>query len=189
MREPVPKLLILYSTREGQARRIAEAIVAAMPGYVASWCNLHTDAVPVLADYDRVLVAASIRYGHFHPSVWRLLREHRAELDAARAAFFSVCLTARKPGKDSPQTNVYARKFLARTGWQPARAAVFAGALYYSRYTWWQKCLLKFIMWVMRGPTSTQHDLEFTNWQAVQSFAAAWLQDTEPQGMHVERGC
>ncbi len=62
------------------------------------------------------------------------------------SAFFAVNLTARKPEKRSPQTNAYTRKFLLSSPWQPKQCAVFAGALRYPRYRWFDRVMIRFIM-------------------------------------------
>jgi menaquinone-dependent protoporphyrinogen oxidase len=54
-----------------------------------------------------VLIGASIRHGNFHPSLLSFIHAHHEQLEVANAAFFCVNLTARKPEKQTPQTNAY----------------------------------------------------------------------------------
>lgn len=61
--------------------------------------------------------------------------KHTRTFKSKNHGFFGVNLTARKPEKSTPETNVYVRKFLQRITWQPTISAVFAGALLYPRYT------------------------------------------------------
>jgi menaquinone-dependent protoporphyrinogen oxidase len=42
--------------------------------------------------YDRVVIGASIRYGHFHPALDRFVKKHLAVAAGAAGAFFSVNL-------------------------------------------------------------------------------------------------
>ena len=85
-------------------------------------------------------------------------------------AFFSVNVVARKPGKNQPQTNPYLKKFLKQISWQPKELAVFAGKLDYPRYSYWDKQIIRFIMWMTKGPTDPTGTFEFTDWDAVDEF-------------------
>ena len=85
--------------------------------------------------------------------------------------FFGVNLTARKEGKDNPESNTYVRKFLQRTEWKPKLAAVFAGALFYPRYRWIDRVMIQIIMKITGGETDPKKEIEYTNWDKVKKFA------------------
>jgi len=78
---------------------------------------------------------------------------------------------ARKPEKSSPQTNSYTRKFLMNSPWQPDRCAVFAGALRYPRYTWYDRIMIRLIMKMTGGETDTRKEVVYTDWSRVSEFA------------------
>ncbi|PCQ03668.1 menaquinone-dependent protoporphyrinogen IX dehydrogenase, partial [Acinetobacter oleivorans] len=120
------KTLILFSTRDGQTREIASFLASELKelGIDADTLNLNRTDVVEWHHYDRVVIGASIRYGHFHPAVDRFVKKHLAALQALPGAFFSVNLVARKPEKRTPQTNSYTRKFLLNSPWQPQSCAV-----------------------------------------------------------------
>ncbi|EJS87554.1 protoporphyrinogen oxidase, partial [Pasteurella multocida subsp. multocida str. Anand1_cattle] len=67
-------------------------------------------------------------------------------------------------------TNVYVRKFLQRIDWQPHLAAVFAGALYYPRYSFFDRTMIRLIMKITGGETDTSKEIEYTDWQKVEFF-------------------
>lgn len=167
------KTLMLFSTRDGQTREIA--------AYLCSQLNeLGRDTVMIDLNrtddiewqlYDRVIIGASIRYGHFHPALDRFVKKHAAALQAVPSAFFSVNLVARKPEKRSPQTNSYTRKFLLRSPWQPDSCAVFAGALRYPRYGWFDRFMIRLIMKMTGGETDTRKEVVYTDWEQVAGFA------------------
>jgi hypothetical protein len=48
---------------------------------------------------------------------------------------------------------------------------VFAGELDYARYGAVDKQLMRFVMWVNRGPTDPRTRVSFTNWDEVDGFA------------------
>ena len=140
-------------------------------GIDADTLNLNRTDVVEWHHYDRVVIGASIRYGHFHPAVDRFVKKHLASLQALPGAFFSVNLVARKPEKRTPQTNSYTRKFLLNSPWQPQSCAVFAGALRYPRYSWYDRFMIRLIMKMTGGETDTRKEVVYTDWQQVSRFA------------------
>lgn len=166
------KSLILYSSRDGQTREIASYIAKCLSEQRE--CDvmdiLRIDALD-WAQYDRVLIGASIRYGHFHPAVDKFVKEHLQLLQQRLSGFFSVNLTARKPEKRTPHTNAYTRKFLLASPWQPDCCAVFAGALRYPRYSWFDRVMIQLIMKMTGGETDKTKEVEYTDWQQVADFA------------------
>jgi menaquinone-dependent protoporphyrinogen oxidase len=170
------KLLVWYATHEGQTRKILERIVTHNDGCEVEWCLLEEEPSFPLTQYDRILIGASIRYGHFPKALSRMVKHRAEELTTKDAAFIGVCLTARKPEKREPHTNLYMRKWLMRSPWQPESCAVFAGALRYSRYRWWQRLIIQFIMLLTGGSTDTNRDIEFTDWQQVDCFAKRFFE-------------
>lgn len=166
------RILFLYSTVDGHTPRICERLctVARNSGHETTLLDLEANGGADLAPYDRVVVGASIRYGKHRPNVLEFMRARRPELEAKACAFFSVNIVARKPGKNSPETNPYIRKFIRQIGWQPRRLAVFAGKLDYPRYSFWDRHIIRFIMLLTRGPTDPRAVVEFTDWSKVEAF-------------------
>ena len=96
--EILMKTLILYSTRDGQTKKIAN--------YIAGIIHENVDVKSItdmyqLANYDRIIIGASIRYGHFNKALYKTLEKHTALLNQKTTAFFGVNLTARKPDRKS----------------------------------------------------------------------------------------
>ncbi|WP_192459332.1 menaquinone-dependent protoporphyrinogen IX dehydrogenase [Musicola keenii] len=171
------KALILFSSRDGQTRSIAAYIANSLKG------TLECDVVNILSahevdleKYDCIMIGASVRYGHYHPAVAKFIHQHRALLQQRPSAFFSVNLTARKPEKRSLQTNGYTRKFLMRSPWQPDLGAVFAGALRYPRYRWFDRVMIQLIMHMTGGETDSTKEIEYTDWEQVARFAQSFSQ-------------
>lgn len=167
------KTLMLFSTRDGQTREIAAYLCSQLSELDVETAIVdlnRTDHVD-WTQYDRVIIGASIRYGHFHPALDRFVKKHAAALQAIPSAFFAVNLVARKPEKRSPQTNSYTRKFLLRSPWQPDACAVFAGALRYPRYGWFDRFMIRLIMKMTGGETNTSKEVVYTDWGQVADFA------------------
>ena len=86
-------------------------------------------------------------------------------------AFFSVNVVARKESKNTPESNPYIRKFFARTEWKPNLVSAFAGKVDYPNYNFLNKFIIRFIMFITKGPTDTSMAYEFTDWDKVKLFA------------------
>jgi menaquinone-dependent protoporphyrinogen oxidase len=168
----VADVLLLYSGVYGQTRKICERLQAKLQALghraeVAPLAGRGTDP----AQYDAIVVGASIRNGKHNPAVMEFVRRHQALLEARPSAFFSVNLVARKPAKNTPDTNPYMKAFLAKCPWRPALVAVFAGDLDYQRYSSFDRNVIRFIMWLTKGPTDPQTKVEYTDWAEVERFA------------------
>ena len=166
------KTLVLYSSHDGQTKAIASSIASTLSETLE--CDVMDLALSMdinLANYQSVVIGASVRYGHFQRSLYKFTKQKVAQLNTMPSAFFAVNLTARKPEKRTPQTNAYTRKFLLATPWQPKQCAVFAGALRYPRYGWLDKVMIKLIMKMTGGETDTSKEVEYTDWQDVTRFA------------------
>lgn len=165
-------VLLLHSTVYGLSRRICERI-----GEHLQRRGLQVQVAPLVgggvdpAAFDAIVIGASIKHGKHHPSVLEFIRAHKALLDAKPSALFSVNLVARKPGKNTPQTNPYLKRLLAASPWKPQLLGVFAGELDYSRYGPVDKYMMRLVMWINKGPTDFATQVQFTNWEEVERFA------------------
>lgn len=166
------KALLLHSSREGQTVKILRSIESELAGnYECELVDLHDMPEVSWAEYDKVLIGASIRYGHLNKKLYRFIENNLSALNEKKAAFFCVNLTARKPGKDTPEGSVYMKKFRKLSPWQPELQDVFAGALYYPRYKLFDRVMIQFIMKMTGGETDPTKEVEYTNWDRVKDFS------------------
>ena len=170
--------LIIYSTVDGQTKAICEQIKKVNQALSAKVTLASLDEAESLglAPFDKILIAASIRYGKHRPELYQFINRHHAVLDAKQNAFFTVNVVARKPEKNTPETNPYMKKFLQLSLWQPQQLAVFAGKIDYPKYGLFDKVMIRFIMWMTKGPTDTCGTFEFTDWNKVDEFAHAFAE-------------
>ncbi len=166
-------ILILYSTTDGHTRKISERLqdMLEQQAHVVTLVSLGDDSQLDLSPFDKIVIGASIRYGKHRPYVIEFINRNVQLLTSKPGAFFSVNVTARKPNKNTPETNPYMPKFLKQINWQPTKLAVFAGKIDYPRYTTFDRMMIRFIMWITKGPTDRNAVVEFTDWQAVEDFA------------------
>ncbi len=168
-------ILILYSTTDGQTLRICQRIQSLVEsaGHRVSVCAIDDSAALDLSRFDKIVIGARIRYGKHQPQVFSWIKARLELLPRVPTAFFSVNIVARKPEKNRAETNPYVRKFLKKTPWKPDLVDVFAGKLDYPRYRFFDRQMIRFIMWMTQGPTDPAAVVEFTDWQRVEAFARA----------------
>ncbi len=166
------RILLLYWSGYGHTRRICERVQGILQsrGHTADIAALDSGADP--ADYDALVIGASIRHGKHDPSVLDFIRRHQQLLEAKPSGFFSVSLVARKPAKNRPDTNPYIKAFVASSPWKPRLLGVFGGELDYQRYGAFDRAAIRFIMWLTKGPRDPHTKVEFTDWAEVERFAA-----------------
>ena len=166
-------IIIAYSTVDGHTQHICERIAGLVreSGHNVELAEIDEESVIEFSDFDKIVIGASIRYGKHRPEVTRLINKNRALLDKGPSAFFSVNVVARKPEKSTPDTNPYLQKYLKQITWQPQHLAVFAGKIDYPAYSVLDRLVIRFIMWMTKGPTDPTAVVEFTDWDKVDEFA------------------
>ena len=173
------KTLILYSTVDGQTlsicQRLQEKIQAA--GDTVSLMSLSDVKAESISAADKILVGASIRYGKHRPELLAFAAKYQTVLCTKVNGFFTVNVVARKPEKNTPETNPYMVKFLQASQWQPQLLGVFAGKIDYPKYGPFDRFMIRFIMWMTKGPTDTSGCFEFTDWQKVDDFAQGFIEN------------
>lgn len=172
------KILYLYASREGQTQRICECMAqeARRNQHEAELMPFDDARVErALAQCEHVVLGASVHYGHLPKAFYHFIRAKQTVLESKKNGFFCVNLTARKAGKDTPDGSAYMQKFLRISTWRPQKLTVFAGALLYTHYTWYDKMMIRFIMYITGGPTDTRTNVEFTDWEKVRQCGRDWL--------------
>jgi menaquinone-dependent protoporphyrinogen oxidase len=165
-------ILIAYSTTDGHTKRICERLqrVIEEQAHKVTLARINDERQIKLDSFDTVVIGASIRYGRHRPQVYEFIRKNQQALANMPNAFFSVNIVARKSEKNEPETNPYMRKFLRQVAWNPGKLAVFAGKIDYPMYAFWDRQIIRFIMWMTKGPTDPHAVVEFTDWDKVDDF-------------------
>ena len=166
------RILIVYSTTDGHTREICRRLrqVIEQEDHRVTLMSIDDEPNVDMKPFDKVVLGASIRYGKHGKQVYEYIERNEQILDSKPNAFFSVNVVARKPEKNQPETNPYLKKFLKQISWQPKELAVFAGKIDYQRYRFWDRLMIRLIMWVTKGPTDPKTVVEFTNWKQVEAF-------------------
>ncbi|MCB5160711.1 menaquinone-dependent protoporphyrinogen IX dehydrogenase [Marinomonas algarum] len=168
-------LLLIYSTTDGHTIKISQKMQESIEkqGHSVSLVPVEEVTSETLTQHDKIIVGASIRYGKHQKVVADFITTHKALLEEKPSAFYTVNLVARKPEKCQPDTNPYIIKFLTELNWEPNLKGVFAGRLNYKKYGFLDRNMIRFIMWMTKGPTDPSTDQVFTDWDSVEQFALA----------------
>ena len=164
--------LIIFSSTDGHTLKICERIMGFEKNKDDSQIASISEAEHInISEFKRIIIGASIRYCKHKPDLYEFIESNLDEISSKENAFFSVNVVARKPEKNTPETNPYVKKFLLKTSWKPRSLEVFAGKIDYPKYNFVDKHMIRFIMWMTKGPTNTNNTYEFTDWDMIDSFA------------------
>jgi len=172
------KVLIVYGTTEGQTAKIANFVAnhLILQHHQAVTANiaLGIEAADP-ADFEVILVAASLHAGHYQPSVIEYVRQNRGAIATRRNAFLSVSLAAASHDpEDLAGVEHCVTLFCKETGWTPNQVHHVAGAFRYTQYDFLKRWAMKYIAYRKGAPTDTSRDYELTDWEDVGRFADAF---------------
>ena len=175
----MPGSLIIYSSTDGHTKTICERISNFLDNNdEIKLTSLDEVEKFDLSEFSRIIIGASIRYGKHSNKLYKFIKINKEVLDKKQGIFFSVNVVARKLEKNTPNTNPYIKKFLKMSNWRPKKLAVFAGRVDYPNYNFFDKYIIKFIMFITKGPTDTSQSYEFTDWSKVDNFAKEIRENT-----------
>lgn len=178
-------ILVVFATRAGHTRRIAERLAAAIAAQ-GFWVKM-VDAAAVpeelhLDTFCAAILLASVHIEKHEQEMIRFVKAHRTELERFPSFFLSVSLTeAAAENPQAPDTKrtkarVHAQfmidQFLAETGWHPTRVKAVAGALLYSQYDFLLRFALKRLADHAWDSSDATRDHIYTDWHGLDSFVA-----------------
>lgn len=165
------KYLIIYSSVDGQTKKISERIFRKLSKRDSSTIlSLEEACNEDIDKFEFIIIGASIRYGKHRDNLYKFIKENKITLESKVTAFFSVNVVARKPEKSEADTNPYMKKFIVLSDWKPNYLTVFAGKIDYPKLRIVDKVMIRIIMWLTKGPTDTSSSHEFTDWEKVDKF-------------------
>ena len=171
MTSNMTNIVVIYSTTDGQTKKICDRLVRQLRSQSnVDLFSINENIKIDLESYEKIIIGASIRYGKHSPLVYDFVEENKQVLLGKFTAFFTVNVVARKPKKNTPETNPYMKKFLKFSKWQPTLLGVFAGRIDYPKYKFIDRLMIRLIMFITSGPTDISGTFEFTDWDEVDNF-------------------
>ncbi len=170
---PSPRVLVVFHTGEGQTEKIADRIVNELERKDALVALSDAASAPPPTAYDAVVVGDSIHGGRHSRQLARWVERYEQQLADVPVALYQVSLTSAIDDEThTAEANRLVQQFLDATGLDPDMVGLFAGALAYRRYGWLKRAVMKRIVAAEGGDTDTSRDHEYTDWDAVDQFAA-----------------
>ena len=177
------KVAIVVNSKFGQTEKIGQ--------WLRQRLNPFCDAVHIykitcpqdsikidLTTYDLVIIGAPVYKGSFSQDLTQWAKTFSAVLHCKTTALFTVSGNA---GDRRPQARAaddfMLRKLMNETGLHPTYVASFGGAIHYTKYNFFLRWMMKKISKKAGGSTDTSHDIELTNWNDVDDFVHAILDE------------
>jgi menaquinone-dependent protoporphyrinogen oxidase len=175
-------ILVVYGTTDGQTRKIADFLAAALrqrgkeTELIDSAAEAAAQVQPVHA---AAIVCASLHQHRYQASLEHFLKDNLAWLAGIPTAFVSVSLTAAlKDAESREELRAAAEAFCGETHWAPRVTRHVAGALRYSQYDYFKRLLMKLIAKQRGGDTDLANDYEYTDWVDLSRFVDEFLAAT-----------
>ena len=115
------KILILFATTDGQTKLICQKIKKILEEIfiidIHSIESVNQDLSLIEKNFESVIIGASIRYGKHSNDLYDFIKNNADFLEGIDNAFFSVNVVARKPEKNTPDTNPYIKKYVGEIEW------------------------------------------------------------------------
>lgn len=177
-------ILIIYATREGHTKLVAEYLADRIRSRVLPVAVLDVRKLQggfSLTHHPAAVIAASVHVGKHEREAIDFVKHHRADLNEMLTAFISVSLSqaSAQDERSSSETRAKAAAdvqkmtdaFLAETQWHPTLIRPVAGALMYRKYNFVLRMFMKRIARRAGASTDTLRDHVFTKWRDLDDLA------------------
>lgn len=175
---------IVYASTHGHTRKIADRVAETMrtEGLDVEVAEVGEKADGLVRDCDAALVAGSVHRGSHQPELVEFVRRHRRLLRDVPSAFISVSLTAAEDDDEElrAETRRMVDEFVEDTGWTPDRTATVAGAFQFSKYSPFERLVMRLIARQHGTEIDPWEDLELTDWKAVEQFTEEFVRRIRP---------
>lgn len=171
------RLLVIYASRYGQTRKIAERFTAVAR---AAGIEVHLWEVTALPERaplprcDSIVVAGAVYFDRYSEDLRDFLRSHAAALKVTPTALISVANAAMSE-LGLPAAEEYVRKLEKQTGFRPQRVLHVAGGETYTRYGFFTRWLMRRIAKKYGRKVDVNVDYDHTNWEAVEAFTREFV--------------
>jgi menaquinone-dependent protoporphyrinogen oxidase len=170
-----PRVLVAYASTHGHTAKIAERVGEGLREHDVS-ARVREIGTPGAhlepAEFDGVIVGASVHLHRHQQAVIDWIAEHRTTLNDVPSAFFSVSLTA---ADDTDEARASTREMIdhvtGETRWTPTITAAFAGAFQFREYNLPTRVLMHLIAKRHEDHVDVHQDIDYTDWAAVDRFA------------------
>lgn len=175
------KFLVVYESRFGATEKIAKKI--------GEWLNEanhntvvhHVSEVSEIHDIDVVIACSPVYAGKMPEEFSKWINKHSVFLSARQSAFLIVSLTkAGVNAEGAVELDKIVGDFLTETEWKPYKVLQAAGALWYKKYNFLMRWVMKRIAAKAGGDTDTSKNYEYTDWDTLRKDVFEFIRHHEP---------
>lgn len=182
------KILIVYGTAEGQARKITSfmANIFLENGHNVVTANA-TENPPTPDKFDAILIGSSIHLHKFKSSIKSYIQEHLETLNEKITGFFSVSLAiASFNVEEHEEVKQITHSFLSKVNWRPNHIYHMAGALKFTKYDYLKKITMRTIAKKERPDEEIDinSDYEYTDWKKVEAQTLNFAESLQKLKLH-----
>lgn len=172
------RILIIYASNHGHTGKIAERLGSMLTERGPS-VRVHEVGKADRLDpspFEEVIVLASIHVSRHQAKMADWVKRNADILNQRTTAFLSVSLSAGSGTSEILAENrEQARSFSQATGWEPDHLQIVAGCLQYPAYGFFARFTMKRLAKRQGLPLDTSRDHEYTDWEALEAFAADFV--------------
>ena len=175
-------ILIAFGSTEGQTRKIAHHINAALEvkGHAPAMLECGGPKQDMdMQSFDAFIVAGSVHQEAHQPYLVDFVKENLSILKSKPACFISVSLTVSLKG-GRKEAERYVADFVKATNWKPQETHLAAGAIRFLEYDFFKRFTVEHM--VLQGkkmPDKSAGNPEYTDWDALDEFVENFLKTTE----------
>lgn len=170
---------IVYATTHGHTGKIVAHLAETLraEGFDVEVAEPGDEAQRLIGRCDAVLVAGSVHRGSHQPELVAFVRRHLHALQNVPSGFVSVSLTAAEDDDElRAETSRMVDEFVEDTGWTPDATATVAGAFEFSKYSPFERLVMRLIARRHDIEIDPREDLELTDWTALERFARDFVE-------------
>ncbi|MBN1577179.1 MAG: flavodoxin domain-containing protein [Chitinispirillaceae bacterium] len=164
------RVLVLYATRAGSTREIAESI-----GELLNESGMQAEVLPVkkarsFEEYDAVVLGTAVRMGMLMPEMVRFIRKKKSPLAQYPVAAFAVCCSMKK---EISEHHLAAEGFLdpIRREISLISEGLFAGKMDYLKLGFFARFIVKKMVKSPEG--------DFRDWRKIQKWTEALIEQLQ----------
>jgi len=176
------KILIIFGSIEGQTGKIAQVIAQDLTAWGHEVLIKDTDAPDQIrfAGVDAVVLAGSVHERRHPKNFEASLIAHQEELAARKTLLLSISLNAAFP-EGRAEALEYVTDMTMRTKLSPDQTVLVAGAVRSAQYDYFATQVLRHVVLRDHPAEAAQGPHEFTDWAALLSDVAAFLETCKGQ--------
>lgn len=173
------KILIAYTTTEGQTRKIARFCADRLieGGHNVELMRAGDAEGLDLSRFDGAILAGSVHIGHFQDDLIRFARGAAEGLSHLPTLFLSISLAAAgDEAEDWAGLEAVMVRLREATGWTPGRVEHIAGAFRFSQYDFFRTWAMRWIAARKGQRVVPGEDREYTDWEALRQLMTDWAE-------------